>query len=154
MASGFIKNRTTPTITKTGGFSSAIEIGKTQSGDDGHDARSRPLPGSGSLSHVDFIFSGADSGSVLKFDLRLTYDSAGRDPVLPPLAAQTTKNGRVSPNVKMQVIDMGVRFFFTAPSTQTTAGSIYAFVNASSLTGDSDNQVVVDTIRVHWNDKV
>ena len=154
MASGFIKNRTQPSITKTDGFSSAIEIGQTQSGDAGHDSNSRKLPGSGSMSHVDFIFSGADSGSTLKFDLRFTYDSAGKDPVLPPLAGQLTKNGRVSPNVKMAVIDMGVRFFFTAPSTQTTSGSLYAFVNATTLTSDGDDTVVVDTIRVHWNDKV
>jgi len=153
MASGFLKNRTQPTVA-TSAWSSAIEIGKTVSTDDGHDARSRSLPNSGSLSHVDFIFSDCDGGANLRFDLRITYDSAGRDPVLPPLAGQGTKNGRSSPNVKQSVIDMGVRFFFTTPSTQTTTGSLYAFINPSTHTGDSDSDIVVDTIRIHWNDDV
>jgi len=153
MASGFIKNRTQPTIASSA-WSSAIEIGKTVSGDVGHDARSRPLPNSGSLSHVDFIFSDVDGGANLRFDLRVTYDIDGKDPVLPPLAGQGTKNGRSSPNVKQQVIDMGVRFFFTTPSTQTTTGSLYAFINPSTHTGDSDSDIQVDTIRIHWNDDV
>jgi hypothetical protein len=151
MASGFIKNRTQPTVT-TGNWTSAIELTGTSSGDDGHDARSRDLPGSGSLSHVDFLFTDIDHGATLKFDVRITYDSAGKDPALPPLAGQLTKNSRVA-NFKQQVIDMGVRFFFTAPSTQTASGSLYAFINPT-ITGDSDTDVQIDTIRIHWNDNV
>ena len=151
MASGFIKNKTQPTIT-TGNWSPAIELTGTVSTDDGHDANSRALPGSGEMSHVDFLFTDIDHGATLKFDLRITYDSAGKDPVLPPLANAKTKNSRVS-DFKQSVIDMGVRFFFTVPSTQTASGSLYAFVYPT-ITGDSDTDVKVDTIRAHWNDKV
>ena len=151
MASGFIKNRTQPTISH-GSWSPAIELTGTSSGDDGHDSNSRSLPGSGSLSHVDFLFTDIDHGATLYFDLRLTYDSAGKDPVLPPLARAKTKNARVA-NFKQQVVDMGVRFFFTVPSPQTTSGSLYAFISPT-ISGDSDTDVQVDTIRVHWNDQV
>ena len=151
MASGFIKNKTQPTIT-TGNWSSAIELTGTVSSDAGHDANSRLLPGSGSMSHVDFLFTDIDHAALLIFDLRITYDSAGKDPVLPPLANAKTKNARVT-DFKQTVIDMGVRFFFTVPSTQTAPGYLYAFINPT-ITGDSDTDVKVDTIRLHWNDKV
>ena len=146
MAQGFIKNRTQPTVTTS---VQTVEIGKTVSTDDGHDARSRSLPNAGSLSHVDIIFTGVAEGTAVTFDLNLTYDSAGKDPVLPPLASQTTTNtlNTLSPVAKVSVIDMGVRFFFNAPSTQTTPGSLYAQIKSST-------SITLDTLRIHWHDKV
>ena len=146
MAQGFIKNRTQPTL---GGTVATIEIAKTVATDDGHDARSRSVPNAGSLSHVDLIFTGTGPGTAVTFDMNITYDSAGKDPVLPPLTASTTTDSlnTISPAVKVAVVDMGVRFFFNAPSTQTTDGSLYAHVKTSS-------SITLDTLRIHWHDKV
>jgi len=146
MAQGFIKNRTQPNLS---GSVTTIEIGKTVATDDGHDARSRSLPNAGSLSHVDLIFTGVAEGTNVTFDLNITYDSAGKDPVLPPLTTSTTTNtiNTLSPVAKVAVVDMGVRFFFNAPSTQTTAGSLYAHLKTS-------NAIKLDTLRIHWHDKV
>jgi len=146
MAQGFIKNRTQPADVSS---VTTVEIGKTIATDDGHDARSRSLPNAGSLSHVDIIFTGVAAGTAVTFDLNLTYDSAGKDPVLPPLTASTTTNTlkTLSPVAKVAVVDMGVRFFFNAPSTQTTAGSLYAHVKSSVA-------IKLDTLRIHWHDKV
>jgi hypothetical protein len=152
MASGFIKNKETPTITTGNWNTTGIELTGTVSSDDGHDANSRALPGSASMSHIDFLFTDIDHAATLIFDFRLTYDSAGKDPVLPPLANARTKNARVT-DFKQTVIGIGARYFFTAPSTQTASGSLYAFVNPT-IDGDSDTDVKVDTIRAHWNDKV
>lgn len=147
MAQGFIKNRTQPTLSS--GSVSTVEIAKTVATDDGHDARSRSLPNAGSLSHVDLIFTGVAEITNVTFDLNITYDSAGKDPVLPPLTTSTTTNtlNTLVPVAKVAVVDMGVRFFFNAPSTQTTDGSLYAHVKPSS-------NIVLDTLRIHWHDKV
>ena len=146
MAQGFIKNRTQPADISS---VTTVEIGKTVSTDDGHDARSRSLPNAGSLSHVDIILTGVATGTAVTFDLNITYDSAGKDPVLPPLTASTTTNTlkTLSPLAKVAVVDMGVRFFFNAPSTQTTPGSLYAHIQASTA-------IKLDTFRIHWHDKV
>ena len=146
MAQGFIKNRTQPADISS---VTTVEIGKTVSTDDGHDARSRSLPNAGSLSHVDIILTGVSAGTAVTFDLNITYDSAGKDPVLPPLTTSTTTNtlNTLSPVAKVAVVDMGVRFFFNAPSTQTTDGSLYAHLKPSS-------NIVLDTLRIHWHDKV
>ena len=146
MAQGFIKNRTQPTV---GTSVTTIEIGQTVSTDDGHDARSRSLPNAGSLSHLDLIFTGVAEATAVTFDLNITYDSAGKDPVLPPLTTSTTTNtlNTLSPIAKVAVVDMGVRFFFNAPSTQTTAGSLYAHVKTT-------HSITLDTLRIHWHDKV
>ncbi len=149
---GFIKNKTKETVAFNNWV--MVECAQTTSSDAGHDEKSRPLPGSGSISHVDFIFANCDADSTVFFDLRICYDSAGRDPVLPPLRFQLTRNGRVSPNVKQAVIAAdGGRFFFTAPSTQTTTGSLYVFINPTRMTGDDDLSMIVDTVRIHWSDE-
>ena len=148
---GFIKNKTKPTVALNSWVS--VECAQTVSSDAGHDAKSRSLPAAGALSHIDFIFAGCDSDATVMFDLRVCYDSAGREPVLPPLAFQRTKNGRSSPNVKQTVIGADTRFFFTAPSTQTTPGSLYVFINPTRMTNDDDGEMVVDTVRIHWTDE-
>ncbi len=89
MAQGFIKNRTQPTDISS---VTTVEIGKTVATDDGHDARSKSLPNAGSLSHVEIILTGVSAGTAVTFDLNITYDSAGKDPVLPPLTTSTTTN--------------------------------------------------------------
>ena len=156
MAQGFIKNKETPTVGDAA-WSNAIELTGTVSSDDGHDANSRPLPSSGHMSHVDIIFSSASSATTLLFDLRITYDQAGRDPVLPPLSGQRTKNARVS-NIKHQVIGIDADGFgFTSPATAVRSdgtsalGSLFVHINPN--TADSSS-VVIDTVRIHWNDNI
>jgi|TARA_R110001583_G_scaffold168698_1_gene321569 hypothetical protein len=156
MAQGFIKNKETPTVGDAA-WSNAIELTGTVSSDDGHDANSRPLPSSGHMSHVDIIFSSASSATTLLFDLRITYDQAGRDPVFPPLSGQRTKNSRVS-NIKHQCIGVDADGFgFTVPAScvrndgTSALGSLFAHINPN--TADSSS-VVIDTIRINWNDNI
>ena len=156
MAQGFIKNKTTPTVADAA-WSGAIECTGTAVGDAGHDAHSRSLPSAGHLSHVDIIFSSASHSTTLTFDMRVTYDEAGRDPVLPPLAGQRTKNARVS-NIKHSVIGVDADGFgFTSPATAvrsdatSATGSLFVHINPN--TADSSS-VVIDTVRFHWNDKI
>ena len=155
MAQGFIKNKTTPTVADTA-WSGAIECTGTAVGDAGHDANSRVLRSAGTISDVDIIFSSASHGTTLTFDMRITYDEAGREPVFPPLAGQRTKNARVS-NIKHQVIGVDGSFSYTAPATAvradgtSAAGSLFVHINPN--TADSSS-VVIDTVRFHWNDKI
>lgn len=104
MAQGFIKNRTTPTVADVT-WSNAIELTGTSVGDAGHDARSRKLPSAAHLSHIEIIFTGVSHSTTLTFEMRVTYDEAGREPILPPLSAQRTRNARVSTsNTKLLVL--------------------------------------------------
>ena len=156
MAQGFLKNKTTPTVADAA-WSSAIECTGTAVGDAGHDANSRSLPSSGHMSHIDIVFSSASHAMALKFELRITYDQAGREPVLPPLSGQRTKNARVA-NIKHQVIGIDADGFgFTSPATAVRSdgtsalGSLFVHINPDTTDGSS---VVIDTVRIHWNDNI
>lgn len=156
MAQGFIKNRTTPTVADVT-WSNAIELTGTSVGDAGHDARSRKLPSAAHLSHIEIIFTGVSHSTTLTFEMRVTYDEAGREPILPPLSAQRTRNARVS-DIKHQVIGIDSSGFgFTAPSGAVRSdgtdagGSLFVFINPNTVDG---NSVVIDTIRIHWNDNI
>ena len=158
MAQGFIKNKDQTSM--TWGTWYRFKLYQTESGDDGHDARSRSLPSAASLSHMDVVFEDVASGTDMQYNIRVTYDKAGNDPVVTGLNNLKPKNGRNfdsdDENVKLQCIDFGARYFFTAPSTQHKTGQIYLFVYPFLASGsDSDataNSVKLRTARLHWRD--
>ena len=161
MAQGFIKNKTQPTITYAN-WSDPIKLYATSSSDAGHDSKSRKLPQSCSISHLDIVWENVANGASLLYNLRLTYDEACNDPVVPGLNNLKPKNGRnhgsADENVKFQSIEMGTRYFLSCPSTQTEPGALFLFVYpfieaGGTADSDADNtQTKLRTARLHWRD--
>ena len=158
MAQGFIKNKTQPTVNDAA-WSGAIELTGTVSTDAGHDANSRPLPSAGHLSHMDIIFTGGGGAPSVTtpFDIRITYDEAGKDPVLPPLAGQRIKNSRVAGSKHTVLGIDSTNHSFTVPATNlrtdgsSAAGSLFVQFNPNTSDGST---TTIDTVRLHWNDKL
>ena len=164
MAQGFIKNKTKPTCNL--GVWQRVKLYQTVSGDAGHDARSRSLPSAASLSHLDLVFDDVSVSSALQVNVALMFDENGQDPLTNRVNSVKLKGGidwgtesLDGPDipVKLACVEMGTRFFFTAPSTQTESGAIYLFLKVSpqpsaTVSGETGNSINLRTARLHWRD--
>ena len=108
---------------------------------------------------MDFVFDDVDASAVVSLQLRVTWDSAGNDPVLPGMTKVKLQGGRnadSSGNVKFTVVGVGQQYFFTAPSTQTTTGAVYIWIypmEADTPSHDGDSDIRLRTCRIFWRDK-
>ena len=141
MASGFVTNTANTSISSTSAFTSTLLAEQTTGSPS--DARSKALPGSCSLAQLDLVFtSWADA--TLTFDVYLTWDSAGDDPLTATAEGVTVTEGGTSGTVHT-VISLD-KLYINAPSGQTTTGKCYLWIKPGEA-------CVVDKARLHWNDK-
>ena len=141
MASGFVTNTAQTSLSSTSAFTSTLLAEQTTGTPS--DARSRALPGSCSLSQLDLVFtSWADA--ALTFEVYLTWDSAGDDPMTSKAESISVTAGGTS-NTVHTVISLD-KLFITAPSGQTTSGKCYLWIKPGEA-------CVLDKARLHWHDK-
>tara|TARA_R100000664_G_C2760052_1_gene150648 strand:- start:6120 stop:6548 length:429 start_codon:yes stop_codon:yes gene_type:complete len=141
MASGFVTNTAKTSISSTSAFTSTLLAEQTTGTPS--DARSKALPGSCSFSQLDIVFtSWADATKT--FDVYLTWDSAGDDPLTSKAESISVTEGGTSGTVHT-VISLD-KLFITAPSGQTTTGKCYLWIKPGEA-------CVVEKARLHWHDK-
>jgi hypothetical protein len=141
MASGFVTNTANTSISSTSAFTSTLLAEQTTGSPS--DARSKALPGSCSLAQLDLVFtSWADATKT--FDVYLTWDSAGDDPLTATAEGVKVTEGGTSGTVHT-VISLD-KLYINAPSGQTTTGKCYLWIKPGEA-------CVVDKARLHWNDK-
>ena len=138
---GFITNTTRTSLTSTSQFASTL-LAEQTSGTPS-DARSRALPGACSFSQLDLVFS-SWATSTLTFDVYLTWDSAGDDPLTSKASSVAVTAGGTSNTVHTTIsLD---KLFITAPSGQTTTGKCYLWVQPGEA-------CVLEKARLHWHDQ-
>ena len=140
MAQGFITN-TTRTSIASGSFT--LTLMAEQTSGTPSDAKSRALPQACDLAQLDLAFSAVATVATFTFDVYLTWDSAGDDPLTSTAESVSSTAGTTS-NTSHTVISLD-RLFVTAPSGQTTAGKCYLWINPSEA-------VVLEKARLHWHD--
>jgi len=137
---GFITN-TTRTALPDSGFTLTL-MAEQRSGTPS-DTRSRALPQACDFAQLDLAFSAVDTLATFTFDVYLTWDSAGDDPLTAKASTVSSTAGGTS-NTSHTVISLD-RLFVTAPSGQTTAGKCYLWINPTEA-------VVLEKARLHWHD--
>lgn len=107
------------------------------------DARSRAMPQSCWLSHVDIQLTDAnDAATVSAF---LTWDSGRDHPMSGEAAGYTLQAGSTS---NLKHVSIALDADVTAPTSQTTAGKCYLWVKVDDSTGSPQ----VASARLHWAD--
>jgi hypothetical protein len=138
---GFITNTAQTSLSSTSAFTSTLLAEQTTGTPS--DARSRALPSSASLSQLDLVFtSWADP--ALTFEVYLTWDSAGNDPLTSKATSISVTEGGSAGTVHT-VISLD-KLFITAPSGQTATGKCYVWIKPGEA-------CVLDKARLHWHDK-
>tara|TARA_R100001163_G_C5061514_1_gene198453 strand:- start:337 stop:762 length:426 start_codon:yes stop_codon:yes gene_type:complete len=107
------------------------------------DAKSRAMPQSCWLSHVDISLTNANSATTLS--AFLTWDSGKDHPMSGEATGYKLQSGSTS-NLKHVTISLDMDA--TAPTAQTTAGTCYLWVLVDDATGSPE----VATARLHWAD--
>ncbi len=107
------------------------------------DAKSRAMPQSCWLSHVDISLTNANSATTLS--AFLTWDSGRDHPMSGEATGYKLQSGSTS-NLKHVTISLDMDA--TAPTAQTTAGTCYLWVLVDDATGSPE----VATARLHWAD--
>jgi len=107
------------------------------------DARSRALPQACDFAQLDLAFSSVADADTFTFDVYLTWDSAGDDPLTAKASTVSSTAGGTA-NTSHTVISLD-RLFVTAPSGQTTAGKCYLWIEPTEA-------VVLEKARLHWHD--
>tara|TARA_R100000458_G_scaffold58380_1_gene66303 strand:- start:6606 stop:7031 length:426 start_codon:yes stop_codon:yes gene_type:complete len=111
--------------------------------DSGTDPRSRAMPQSCWLSHVDIQLTSANNATTVS--AFLTWDSGKDHPMTGEATGYKLQSGSTS-NLKHVTIALDADV--TAPTAQTTAGKCYLWV----LVDDSTGTPVVASARLHWAD--
>ena len=137
---GFITN-TARTSLGTGSFTTTLMAEQTSGTPS--DAKSRVLPQACDFAQLDLAFSAVADASTFTFDVYLTWDSAGDDPLTAKIEGVATTAAGTANNAHT-VISLD-RLFVTAPSGQTTAGKCYLWIQPSEA-------VVLEKARLHWHD--
>ena len=107
------------------------------------DPRSRAMPQSCWLSHVDISLTNAtDATTVSAF---LTWDSGRDHPMSGEATGYKLQSGSTS-NLKHVTISLDMDA--TAPTAQTTAGKCYLWVLVDDVGGNPE----IATARLHWAD--
>ena len=140
MAQGFITN-TTRTSLADSGFT--LTLMAEQTSGTPSDARSKALPQACDFAQLDLAFSAVADASTFTFDVYLTWDSAGDNPLTSKAETVSSTAGGTS-NTSHTVISLD-RLFAVAPSGQTTAGKCYLWIHPSEA-------VVLEMARLHWHD--
>tara|TARA_R110002012_G_scaffold1471_2_gene6304 strand:- start:680 stop:1105 length:426 start_codon:yes stop_codon:yes gene_type:complete len=107
------------------------------------DARSRAMPQSCWLSHVDISLTNANSAATVS--AFLTWDSGKDHPMTGEATGYKLQAGSTS-NLKHVSISLDADV--TAPTAQTTAGKCYLWILVDDATGSPE----VATARLHWAD--
>ena len=107
------------------------------------DPRSRAMPQSCWLSHVDIQLTSANNATTVS--AFLTWDSGKDHPMTGEATGYKLQSGSTS-NLKHVTIALDADV--TAPTAQTTAGKCYLWV----LVDDSTGTPVVASARLHWAD--
>ena len=108
------------------------------------DAKSRAMPQSGYLSHIE-IQMDETAGTCANISLFLTWDSAGDDPMTAEAVTQTVHAGMTDTSLRNIAVSLDT--WFTAPTGQTTAGKCYLFIKTNAGT------VSLTKARLHWSDR-
>jgi len=107
------------------------------------DARSRAMPQSCWLSHVDISLTNAnDATTVSAF---LTWDSGKDHPMSGEATGYKLSSGSTS---NLKHVTIALNMDATAPSSQTTAGKCYIWILVNDATGSPE----VASARLHWAD--
>ena len=140
---GFIVNDATVT-----GIGTSYAIGDAilLHEDSAADARSRAMPQSCYLSHIDLQLD-ETGGTASTVDLFLSWDSGGDDPMTGESSGNALWSGLTDTSLRNTSIALGV--WVTAPSGQTTAGKCYLFIKVAGTTP----AVSATKVRLHWSDR-
>ena len=107
------------------------------------DARSRAMPQSCWLSHVDIQLTAANSAATVS--AFLTWDSGRDHPMSGEAKGYTLQAGSTS---NLKHVSIALDADVTAPTSQTTAGKCYLWVKVD----DSAGSPQVASARLHWAD--
>jgi hypothetical protein len=108
------------------------------------DAKSRAMPQSCYLSHLDLSLTTA-TASDLTVSCFLTWDSGKDHPMTGEATGQKLQVGGTS---NLKHVSIALDASVTAPTAQTTAGKCYLWVLISDATGSPE----IATARLHWAD--
>jgi|TARA_Y100000296_G_C5019650_1_gene179215 hypothetical protein len=108
------------------------------------DAKSRAMPQSCYLSHLDLQLD-ETSSTVAQVSAFLTWDSIGDDPMTGESASNALWTGLTDTSLRNTSIALDV--WVTAPTGQTTAGKCYLFIKVDA------GAVTVKKARLHWSDR-
>ena len=107
------------------------------------DAKSRAMPQSCYLSHLDLSLTNANSATTV--DCFFTWDTGRDHPMTGEATGQKLSEG-VTSNLKHVSISLDA--VVTAPTAQTTAGKCALWVQVNNHTGNPE----IATARLHWAD--
>jgi len=107
------------------------------------DPKSRAMPQSCWLSHVDISLTNATAAANLS--AFLTWDSGRDHPMSGEATEQVLQSGSTS-NLKHVTIALDMDA--TAPTAQTTAGKCYLWVKVNDVGGNPE----IASARLHWAD--
>jgi len=107
------------------------------------DAKSRAMPQSCYLSHLDLSLTNANSATTV--DCFFTWDTGRDHPMTGEATGQKLSEG-VTSNLKHVSISLDA--VVTAPTAQTTAGKCVLWVQVNNHTGNPE----IATARLHWAD--
>lgn len=108
------------------------------------DAKSRAMPQSCYLSHLDLSLTNATASSTT-VSCFLTWDSGKDHPMTGEATAQKLSEGSTS---NLKHVSIALDASVTAPTAQTTAGKCYLWVLISDAAGNPE----VASARLHWAD--
>jgi len=112
--------------------------------DSGADPKSRAMPQSCYLSHIEIQLdeTGATCANVSLF---LTWDDLGDDPMTAEAKTQTVHAGM--DNTSLRNLSVAMDVWVTAPTGQSVAGKCYMFLKTNAGT------VTAKKVRLHWSDR-
>ena len=145
---GFIVNDKTTTvdalITSIGTTYTLAKVIKLH-GDTDVDAKAKDLPNAGYASNLELRLK-ARSGTPDNAHVVLTWDSAGTVPFAGP-GSGTMYQGLTTSTATYYNTSIALDSWYTTPSSQTTAGTVYMWVRVTSTAA-----VTVDFVdaRLHW----
>jgi|TARA_R110002110_G_scaffold28764_10_gene103855 hypothetical protein len=114
-------------------------------GDTDVDAKAKALPNAGYVSNLELRLK-ARTGAPESAHVVLTWDSAGTVPFAGP-GSGTTYQGLTTSTATYYNTSIALDAWYTTPSSQTTAGTVYMWVRVTSAAA-----VAVDFVdaRLHW----
>ena len=107
------------------------------------DPKSRAMPQSCYLSHIDLSLTNANSATTVS--CFLTWDSGRDHPMTGEATGQKLQAGSTG---NLKHVSIALDAVVTAPTAQTTAGACYLWVLVDDATGSPE----VATARLHWAD--
>ena len=108
------------------------------------DAKSKAMPQSCYLSHLDLRLTNANSATTVS--CFLTWDTAGDQPMTGEATGQKLQTGRTTANSKH--VSIAIDSVVTAPTSQSNAGEAVLWVIVDDVTGNPE----IASARLHWAD--